>query len=192
MTIASVLLPPSQFIRDAAERLDFEMPARILDLGCGEGRNSLYLASLGHSVIGVTRDLEEASIAARTAQELGMMTAHFVVGDVRHLPVQGSFDAVIATEVMHLMPKSAARQTVEEAQRRTRVGGLHLLSGYTVDEATVVPRKPRYFGPGELHGMYSSQTHWEVIAYEEDPTILHEFGGTVHVSSLARIIAQKV
>lgn len=65
----------------------------ILDLCCGTGRHSLPLAKRGLRVVGLdaTEDyLREARFRGRGVERLS-----FIRGDMRSLPFQGEFDAVI-------------------------------------------------------------------------------------------------
>ena len=55
---------PTRVIVDFFERLD-SMPARVLDVGCGQGRDALFIARLGHSVVGV--DISPNGIQCLTA-----------------------------------------------------------------------------------------------------------------------------
>src|SRR6185436_6817751 len=60
-------------------------PCRSLDLGCGTGTNSVWLAQQGFEVTGI----DVAPLAVKRAEERARaegITAHFVVGDVLHLP----------------------------------------------------------------------------------------------------------
>ena len=68
--------------------------ARILDLCCGHGRHTVELAAAGYSVVGqdlsVTfLDLAKDAAAARNLQ------IQFVHSDMREIPFEGEFDAVI-------------------------------------------------------------------------------------------------
>ena len=69
-------------------------PGSALDVGCGEGQNSLWLAEHGWSVLGV--DISPTAIErARAAQpEAG---ADFVVADAREWEPGRQFDLVIST-----------------------------------------------------------------------------------------------
>lgn len=86
--------------------------ARIVDLGCGDGRDSLYLLSAGFRVVAI--DLAKNAIAAlkKSASErgwAGRLEAHVMdVGE--WLPSAGSCDAVIAITLLdHLDAKSLVR-----------------------------------------------------------------------------------
>lgn len=54
---------PSQFATFVAGELD--RPHRVIELGCGNGRDSIFFASYGHDVTGV--DGSEAAVAASTS-----------------------------------------------------------------------------------------------------------------------------
>jgi cyclopropane fatty-acyl-phospholipid synthase-like methyltransferase len=66
----------------------------LLDLGCGRGRHSLTLAEHGYRVTGV--DLSEEAIrkARRKAEERGLKSPRFLVGDMR-VSLGRTFDAVV-------------------------------------------------------------------------------------------------
>lgn len=69
---------PNQFVAAALSGLS---PRRVLDLGCGQGRNSVWLAAQGHTVTGL--DLSEVGIeqARRLASQVGV-PVEFAVRDV--------------------------------------------------------------------------------------------------------------
>ncbi|HYN67243.1 MAG TPA: class I SAM-dependent methyltransferase [Ornithinibacter sp.] len=60
---------PSQFATFVAGELD--RPHRVIELGCGNGRDSIFFSSFGHEVVGV--DGSEAAVAASShlAEALG-------------------------------------------------------------------------------------------------------------------------
>jgi ubiquinone/menaquinone biosynthesis C-methylase UbiE len=88
---------------------------RILDLGCGKGRFARALSEKGARVVGM--DLSSAMLAESTCVDRVRATA-------RRLPFRaGSFDAVVAVEVLeHLDPRSRG-VVLEEARRVLRPGG---------------------------------------------------------------------
>jgi len=74
--------------------LGLDTGARVLDLACGHGRHAILLAKRGFDVTGY--DLSEVFLArARADAEAEGVTARWVRGDMRELPFDGEFHAVI-------------------------------------------------------------------------------------------------
>lgn len=76
-------------------------PGRALDLGCGAGRNALYLAAAGFEVDAV--DLSPTAIAwAR--ERAGSAGIRFVRGDAFALGLTGPYDLVYDSGCFHHLP----------------------------------------------------------------------------------------
>lgn len=90
-------------------------PLRILEVGCGDGRNLSVLRDLGHDVVGVEPD----AAARKNATAAGH---HVLDGTAEALPdLQGTFDAVIFMHVLeHCIDPAAA---IENARGLLREGG---------------------------------------------------------------------
>ncbi|MCI9121592.1 MAG: class I SAM-dependent methyltransferase [Oscillibacter sp.] len=115
----------------AAARTAELVPAgsRVLDCGAGTGPFSLAAAERAGSVL--CTDLSEAMLkqAERKASRRGLGNLQTACRDVTALPdPDGSFDAVIAANVLHLLPKP--EDTVRELWRVTAPGGRLLLPTY--------------------------------------------------------------
>jgi ubiquinone/menaquinone biosynthesis C-methylase UbiE len=66
--------------------------SKVLDLCCGMGRHSLALAEAGYEVTGV--DLSEPLLREARSQ-IGAEQVIFLSSDMRDLPLDGGFDAVV-------------------------------------------------------------------------------------------------
>jgi len=75
---------PDQWLVDVVEGADRLEPARALDLGCGGGRNTLFLASHGWDATGIDM-LAAAVTKARSAAVGSAASARFLQGDVTRL-----------------------------------------------------------------------------------------------------------
>jgi len=72
---------------------------RVLDLGCGGGKLSSYLAAQGASVVGV--DFSARLIAAATANFQQHERLRFVEADILHLDLGEQFDIVCGIAILH-------------------------------------------------------------------------------------------
>jgi SAM-dependent methyltransferase len=86
----------------ARGRLDHRR--RVLDAGCGDGRNLRYFLAHDYDCHGIDRDPGAIAQLRREAQSLGRGDAEsrFIAGDVESLPWSDhAFDAVISSAVLH-------------------------------------------------------------------------------------------
>lgn len=101
---------------------------RILDAGCGGGRNTEYLMRCGAEVYGVDVDPAQVGrmrgIAASAAPDLP--AENFVAGHLGNLPFEdGFFDVVLCSAVLHFAETSAEfEEMLAEMWRVLQPGGL--------------------------------------------------------------------
>ncbi len=97
--------------------------SRILDAPCGHGRLTRRLAAAGMDVIGV--DITESYLSmARSEPEPPQGTLTYLHGDVRHLPVDGPFDAVVCwLNSFGYYEDEDCHQVLREFHRVLRSGG---------------------------------------------------------------------
>ena len=106
----------------------FDSARRVLDAGCGEGRNLQYLLASGRECFGIDRHagaIEEIrTLAARVAPALP--ASNFVTGEIDALPWgDGSMDAVICSAVLHFARDEAHfDRMVRELWRVLAPGGV--------------------------------------------------------------------
>lgn len=101
----------------------------VLDVGCGAGREAIFLAKCGYSVIGV--DFSAAAI--RIAQQRGIveaLTVDWLVSDVSNLPLAAkSVDFVNDRGCFHVIERRYRRRFANEIARVLKLGGRMLLRG---------------------------------------------------------------
>ncbi len=116
--------PPNGTLLQVAAR-ELRVSGRLLDIGCGAGRNALPLAMSGWEVIGT--DASEPmlkAVAARVADaELGRRV-RLVRASMHQLPLSpDSFDFIVAHGIWNLARSGREfRMAVEEAARVARTG----------------------------------------------------------------------
>jgi SAM-dependent methyltransferase len=114
-----------------ARLLDRAIPgdARIVDVGCGTGQMSLYLARADRAI--VAADLTRASLrlGAAAAERFGLDGVQFVETDLRRPGLRaGAFDVVYSSGVVHHTPDP--RASFARIARLARPGGTIVLGVY--------------------------------------------------------------
>jgi ubiquinone/menaquinone biosynthesis C-methylase UbiE len=98
---------------------------KILDLGCGTGRHSLFLAERGFEVYATDMSPIAVKIAAEKAAALELENIHFQQHDMRDIPFTGGFfDAVICTWALHHGTLAQIQRTIDEVYRVLGSGGI--------------------------------------------------------------------
>lgn len=101
-------------------------PAAVLDLGCGQGRDSLLAAAYGHTVLGVDSSPTGVSQMQEAAAERGLVVEGVVADVVRYRP-RRKYNVVILDRILHLLRDDRERVSVlRMASRATRLKG-HVL-----------------------------------------------------------------
>jgi SAM-dependent methyltransferase len=125
---------PNDFLAESAPALP-PVPARVLSLGEGEGRNAVFLATLGHRVTAV--DASEVGLrkAERLAAERGVSVAT-VVSNLADFPLTSDTWDVVVSIFCHL-PMPLRRQVHRAAVASLRPGGVLVLEAYTPAQLTL-------------------------------------------------------
>jgi len=119
--------PPSREFLAFFERYD-KTRAEVLDLGCGQGRDALFIARMGHHVLGV--DISRTGISHMLeGAEREALDVRGVVADVVEYEPPGDYDVVILDRVLHTLKDDSQRLTVlDKASAVTKSGGFVLIA----------------------------------------------------------------
>ena len=163
---------------------------KVLDLGCGDGRNALYAAGLGYDVTAV--DISRAGIAKlKSLAKAQGMKVKAVVRDMRRYQPDEYFDAVISHGCLHLLRREEWVKVLNNIKAMTAPGGLNVVVVFTdkvPPSADMAPFTKGLFREEELFDHYSGWTvhHRSSRIFEDD----HD-GGIHHVHAVNRIISRK-
>jgi ubiquinone/menaquinone biosynthesis C-methylase UbiE len=108
----------------------------LLDLGCGNGRDSAFFCGAGCSVVGLDISMEMLRVARTKCDAL------FVRADMRRLPVGRSvLDGVFCHSALYHVPRRQFREVLGNACGVLRHGGKLFLSVLEGTEDTVLVRE---------------------------------------------------
>jgi ubiquinone/menaquinone biosynthesis C-methylase UbiE len=111
--------------------------SRVLDIGCGNGRNMFLPRRLGHEVVGVDFSMNLLRIAQEklNMKELAQ-SGHIIGGDATLLPLRDDiFDAALYIATLHHIPSERDRlESLRELERVLKPGGTSLISVWALDQ----------------------------------------------------------
>ena len=114
-----------------ARSLDAAIPGdgTVLEMGCGTGQLSLFLASADRVVVGADLSRASLELAQGAAERFGVIGARFVETDVRAPGLRREgFDVVICNGVLHHTPDPGA--SFAALSRLVRPGGIIVVGVY--------------------------------------------------------------
>lgn len=118
--------------------------ARVLDLGCGFGAMSVYIAALGASVVGVDPNVDRLEVGRSVAAAHGL-DVRFVRGTAQELPLdEGSVDLVVMNNSLcYIVEPDDRRRALGQALGVLRPGAWIVVRnpsrGHPVDQFTGLP-----------------------------------------------------
>ncbi|MFU2319206.1 tellurite resistance methyltransferase TehB [Rahnella sp. PCH160] len=166
-------------------------PGKALDLGCGSGRNSLYLNLKGFDVTGWDHNALSVAkvneiITAESLQNISIGEA-----DLNSHRFSGEYDFIFSTVVMMFLERDSIPHIIEDMHAATKPGGYNLIVAAMDSPDYPCPLPfPFTFKPEELCNYYAG---WEIVKYNEDVGELHkrDENGNRHKLRFATLLAKK-
>lgn len=151
--------------------MQFVKPGKTLDTGCGNGRNSLYLAANGFDVTAWDKNAASINNIDTIRQAEGLNTLQTAIVDLNALSFEGEYDFILSTVVMMFLEPQTIPGLIANMQRCTKAGGYNLIVAAmdTADFPCTVGF-PFAFKENELRDYYAG---WELEKYNEDVGELH-------------------
>ena len=147
-------------------------PGKTLDLGCGSGRNSLYLNQKGFDVIAWDKNPMSISNLNKIIEAEGLKNITADVVDLNTLHFDGEYDFILSTVVMMFLERNTIPGLIANMQRCTKVGGYNLIvAAMDTEDFPCTVGFPFAFTEAELSHYYAG---WELLKYNEDVGELHK------------------
>lgn len=147
----------------------------VLDLGCGRGRNSTFLATQGFSVTAVDRN--DASISAlmntERAEELPIDAREYDIctASLESVLPDKKTDHIICTVVFQFLDAERVPAVLTNMKQVVRQSGLVLIVAPVTSPSMPCPIDfPFVFQKGELRDYFAD---WSILRYDETPGEFH-------------------
>ena len=158
----------------------------VLDAGCGTGENTLLVASLGLSVLGVDVAETALAIARQKAQDRGIKVEFAAVDAFELERLRRKFDTVLDSGLFHTFDgDERPRYAASLASVTEHDGTLYVLC-FSDDGSDTGPHP---ISQEELRAAFNFSNGWDIVAVKPDriQTRFHDDGAPAWLATIKRI-----
>lgn len=110
-------------LREVLIKENITPPMKVLDLGCGAGKNTKYLETKGFNVVGIDFSCQALKLAQKAKTK-----SVLIQGDAARLPFKNkTFDFIIDVGCFHCLPPGIQDRARDEILRVLKPKGLYFL-----------------------------------------------------------------
>lgn len=184
-------IEPSRMCYTILELIPPTRRLKVLDIGCGEGKDAVFLARNGYDVTAF--DISDAGIekTKRLAGRVGTHV-HAFKADIVDYRLDSKYDILFSSGVFHYIPPKLRVEILDNYKRFTNEEGYHVFNVF-------VP-KPFIAPPPEKEPTASLWNSGELMSYYHD-WLIHDCSevifdchssGVPHRHAMNHIVAQKI
>lgn len=184
---------PGKFVRPIPDLLGHQ--GTVLDIGAGEGKNSIFLASAGFTVTAIEVSVFAVHNFSVQLEKLDLEIQNRITiinEDILSFDDVKSYDVVIAYGLLHCLSSLAdVEKTVNKIKQLTKLNGVVVIVSFNNELG--VPKVQEYLEPTLLPKDYllKAFNSWTIIEYENGIiTETHPTTNIEHQHSVTRLIAK--
>jgi len=175
-------------VYDLGRKLPFR--SRVLDLGSGDGRNAICLATLGHQVSAV--DISAAALEKLQKRAVCRgLSVHVTPMDLGEYEIKGEYELVVAYGCLHLLHRPVRNRVLTEMQMHTARGGYNIVVVFTDSLEPPEDLRPWMHGIFKEGEIFIAYEHWAVEVRESYILSDEHPGGIRHQHAINKVIAQR-
>ncbi len=188
-SVVTFSIQPNQTVREFEHLLSKQ--SNILEVGCGEGQNSVYLARQGFRNIDAF-DISENGIAKlRRICEVNDIQLKAFVDDLTSYEFDKEYDLVMCFGTLHFVCKDDWKAFVARAKEHTNIGGVHIMQIFTdavPASDDIAPFAVGLAEDGEIKNLYSD---WEILQFKSYVFEDEHPGVAKHLHASNKIVARR-
>lgn len=182
---------PGSFCNELIELRPYPRAKKVLDIGCGEGKDAVYMATQGYSVTAFDIAGSGIAKAARLARERGV-EIDARVDDINAFQESGAYDIVYSTGTLQYLKDGNKAGFFEKVRGLTKIGGIAFFNVFVEKPFLELPPDwdigEKMWKPGEL---FTWLGDWKVhrideVIFEDDS------GGVSHRHCMDTILCERM
>ncbi len=187
-------LMPNRICYDIMKILPPVRPYRVLDMGCGEGKDAVFFAKCGYAVTAF--DISEQGIEkAKRLAEHNQVEVRLFKADIFDYRPDTEYDIIFSSGMLHFIPEPQRQEICDSLKAHTADMGINAMNVFIqkpfitrAPDSTRDEEKRHLWRSGELFGYYHD---WLFHTCREEVFDCNS-GGTPHKHCMDTLIAQKV
>lgn len=184
-------LQPSTLCHEVLRLLPPTRRLRLLDIGCGEGRNAVFFARNGYEVTAV--DLSPAGVEkTRFLAEQSRTPITALVADLREFCLAESYDIIFSTGALHYLPQTLRARVIADYRAHTTPGGVNAINVFVHKPFLKIPPDTEDAAPAWYSGELFLHYHDWRIEYCVEEIFDCQSSGVPHQHCVNRMIARRV
>lgn len=169
---------------EVAEACGVVAPCSVLDMGCSNGRNALYLSQLGFDVTAVDNNPAAINMLQQIVNQEGIDNLKAQVYDINSAALDKEYGWIVCTVTLMFLDPDRVDAVIADMQEHTLPGGYNtVVCAMDTDEYPCPVGFPFTLGTGQLREAYAG---WELIKYNEDVGTMHNGAQLQFATMLAR------
>lgn len=165
--------------------------AKVLDVGCGDGRHSLYLAALGFQV-----DAFDTSATAiekvNYLKKRSKLNINTYVCDILEYEFKYKYDLVIIHGVLQFVDRKNQPEIIELLKKWTNKNGYHIVALFTDEEPVPDDLKDIMIGVFKNEEIKDYYKEWEIQMFETKKFNDEHENGIKHCHAMNKVVAKKI
>lgn len=170
----------------------FDKQWKVLDVGCGEGQNALYLAKQGFINVSAF-DLSENGInKLRVLADANNVKLKSFVSDLTKYQFETTYDLIMSFGTLHFVEKEEWKAFINRAKENTNVGGIHIMQIFTDEVPASADIAPFAIGLAKDEEIKELYNDWEILQFKSYVFEDEHPGVPKHLHASNKIVVRKV
>lgn len=187
-------LTPNKLCFEIMKLKPLVKPYRVLDIGCGEGKDSVFLARNGYQVTAF--DIAESGLVkARELAKKSGVYVNFIKANLLDYQLENNYDIIFSSGVFHYIPEKMRKEYIDHLKNHTNEHGICVINVFVEKpfiEVKAGKIQSESIHKGWIAGELFTYYHDWLFHKNEETIFDCNSGGVPHQHCMDSLIAEKM